>query len=141
MSTPESKLSGLSAAEKRQLLAERLRQRAASTPAVSPLSYGQKAMLYLQRLDPANSAYNGAFAVVLEDANLDVPALRQAVGRIVARHSILRTTYEARDGKFVQVIHSRREVEFAAEDASRWTREQLDRRMHEISIRSYDLEQ
>ncbi len=36
---------------------------------------------------------------------LDVDALRHSIGRVVARHEVLRTTFSERDGEPVQVVH------------------------------------
>ncbi len=57
------------------------------------LTYGQRALWFLDRMAPGNPAYviAGAAHVVGE---LDVAALRRAAAALVARHPALRTTFE-----------------------------------------------
>ena len=57
-----------------------------------PLSLPQQRMWFLNRFAPESSAYNIAFVLDIEGA-LDMAALRSALGDIVERHEVLRTTY------------------------------------------------
>ncbi|OLF14223.1 hypothetical protein BLA60_03540 [Actinophytocola xinjiangensis] len=61
-------------------------------PAVLPLSPAQRRLWFLHRMDGPGAAYNLPFAARLS-GDLDVEALRRAVGDVVARHEILRTCY------------------------------------------------
>nr|WP_275942082.1 non-ribosomal peptide synthetase [Nocardia cerradoensis] len=68
-----------------------------------PLSPAQQRMWFLNQFDTESAAYNIPIAVRLI-GRLDVPALRRAVGDVVARHEILRTYYpQTQDGP-VQVV-------------------------------------
>ncbi|MBO0853826.1 MAG: amino acid adenylation domain-containing protein, partial [Nocardia sp.] len=68
-----------------------------------PLSLAQQRMWFLNRFDTDSAAYNVPSAVRLS-GELDVAALRAAVGDLVARHEVLRTIYPDTDNGPVQVI-------------------------------------
>ncbi|WP_405491772.1 amino acid adenylation domain-containing protein [Nocardia sp. NBC_00511] len=59
-----------------------------------PLSPAQQRMWVLNRLDPSSAAYN-ITAALRFTGELDVDALRAAIGDVVARHETLRTIYPA----------------------------------------------
>ncbi|WP_257454347.1 non-ribosomal peptide synthetase [Archangium lipolyticum] len=68
-------------------------------PAGSPpvLSFSQERLWFLQQLQPDSSAYHMAEAVELEGA-LDSGALEESLRLLLSRHSVLRTTFSAREG-------------------------------------------
>jgi amino acid adenylation domain-containing protein len=68
-----------------------------------PTSFAQRRLWFMDRLRPGDSAYNVPVAARVH-GDLDVPALRRALDRLVARHEILRTTFHERDGEPVQVV-------------------------------------
>jgi amino acid adenylation domain-containing protein len=92
-------------------LAAGLDDAAAARPAVRPmprtaripLSPGQHRLWFANQLDQGSAAYNIPFAVRLS-GELDVPALRAAVGDVVARHESLRTVFPDVEGTPHQVI-------------------------------------
>ncbi|GAA1352273.1 non-ribosomal peptide synthetase [Saccharothrix algeriensis] len=92
----------VSAARKRELLARRLRERAAK-PAAYPLSFGQQRLWFLDRLSPGGAAYTIPLALRLRGP-LDVAALRGALDGVVARHAALRTTFPDSGGEPVQLV-------------------------------------
>ncbi|GAA3585369.1 hypothetical protein GCM10022419_079130 [Nonomuraea rosea] len=59
-----------------------------------PLSYAQESLWILHQLAPESLAYNAPHAFRLRGP-LDVAALERALGRVVAGHEALRTTYAA----------------------------------------------
>lgn len=71
-------------------------------PAV--LSFSQHRMWLIQSLDRENTAYNMSGALKLT-GDLDVDALTQALGELVRRHEILRTTYDVIGEDVVQLTH------------------------------------
>jgi amino acid adenylation domain-containing protein len=99
----------------RKLLELRRAQQSAAAPAAAPdaipargegpapLSFSQRRMWFLDRLEPGNAFYNLPSALRLRGA-LDVPALERALGEIVRRHEALRTTFAEADGSPVQVV-------------------------------------
>ena len=62
-----------------------------------PLSRGQRALWFLDRLAPGASAYVLAGAMRVEGP-LDVPALREAATALSARHPAFRTRFVAPSG-------------------------------------------
>ena len=85
-------LAGLSAEEKRVLLARLLMEKAEASASAHPLSYGQRSLWFLYQLAPGSPAYTITYAGQIRGA-LDVTALEAAAQALVDRHDILRTTY------------------------------------------------
>ncbi|HEX5228742.1 MAG TPA: condensation domain-containing protein, partial [Bryobacteraceae bacterium] len=78
--------------------------------APAPLSFAQQRFWFLDRYEEDAAAYVQSTAVRLRGP-LDPERLKQAIEQIVARHEILRTTYETRDGAPHAVIGPPREIE------------------------------
>ncbi|PSF37372.1 non-ribosomal peptide synthetase [Aphanothece hegewaldii CCALA 016] len=74
-----------------------------------PLSFAQARLWFLAQLEPNNPFYNIAIPIRIQ-GSLQVDVLEQSFNKILQRHEILRTTFETRDGKPIQVILS--EVRF-----------------------------
>ncbi|MEV1250027.1 amino acid adenylation domain-containing protein [Nonomuraea sp. NPDC049750] len=69
----------------------------------APLSYAQERLWLLDRIFPGGADYVAPIAWRLR-GRLDPAALRQALDGLVARHDVLRTRYELRDGEPRQVV-------------------------------------
>ncbi|MFD9064423.1 amino acid adenylation domain-containing protein, partial [Kitasatospora purpeofusca] len=112
MTTPDP--ATLSAAEKRALLAERLRRKKAARPREHrfPASFPQQRMWFLDQLTPGDTAYNVCGATRIRGP-LDLDLWRRAVAAIARRHEALRTTFRAVDGEPVQVVTEGAEPGFA----------------------------
>lgn len=67
------------------------------------LSFAQQRLWFLDRLLPGHALYNAPIAYRLHGP-LDLRALQQSFTEIVARHEVLRTAFELRDNRAVQVI-------------------------------------
>jgi amino acid adenylation domain-containing protein len=96
------------------------------------LSAGERALWFLQQLEPASPAYHIAGAARLS-AGVDLTALRRAFQALVDRHPALRTTFHVRDGEPVREIHAAAEVDFRVEPAG-------EGRIETEVFRPFDLE-
>ena len=103
------------AARKRLRLQELLRT--ARTVRAAPLSFAQQRMWLAQQLDPTGAAYTIAETMRLRGP-LDAPALRRALGAVVARHEALRTVFEAAGGEPVQVVRPPAPLSLSVADLS-----------------------
>jgi amino acid adenylation domain-containing protein len=104
-----ARASGLPAAEIHVPRSSRARQ--------LPASFAQQRLWYLEQLDPGSSGYAIPVALMLE-GTLDVPALEQALNRVVERHESLRTTFHHDGESLLQVIEAERHVELMLDDLS-----------------------
>lgn len=103
-----------------------------------PLSHGQRALWFLQQLEPDNAAYNISTALRILTPP-DVAALRRSFQKLVDRHASLRTTFGVVEGEPVQRVQAHAEVCFQEADASGWDEAQLhDFLVHEAR-RPFDL--
>ncbi|MFV3116267.1 non-ribosomal peptide synthase/polyketide synthase [Gordonia amicalis] len=78
-------------------------------PGRIPLSFAQQRMWFINKLDPSSGMYNIP-ALLRVSGSLDVDALRVALGDVVARHEVLRTTFPSADGEPFQVVHGVDEI-------------------------------
>ncbi len=69
-----------------------------------PLSYEQRRLWLIDRLDPGSPAYNLPLPLRAEGP-LDPAALAAALGEIARRHAVLRTTYSGGEGEPGQRVH------------------------------------
>ncbi|MFD7318063.1 amino acid adenylation domain-containing protein [Streptomyces sp. NPDC059883] len=68
-----------------------------------PLSFAQQRLWFLDEFESGNPAYN-AGGVLRLTGPLDISALSAALSALVVRHESLRTTFDAVDGRAVQLI-------------------------------------
>ncbi|MDZ8263789.1 non-ribosomal peptide synthetase [Nostoc sp. ChiQUE01b] len=111
ISTPKL-LDGLSVVHLTKLLSEQLQTGSGLTvpPIVPvsrntdiPLSWAQERLWFLHQLEGESGAYTIPFTVRLV-GNLNIKALEGALGEMVRRHEVLRTRFEVKHDKPVQVI-------------------------------------
>jgi amino acid adenylation domain-containing protein len=91
-----------------------LAARPADAPA--PLGEMQRGLWVVHQLDPGSPAYNLCSAFRVTGA-LDVPRLQQAFDRVVARHRLLRSTFQADGDTARQVVHAARPLTIARVEA------------------------
>ncbi|HEX8459415.1 MAG TPA: amino acid adenylation domain-containing protein, partial [Pyrinomonadaceae bacterium] len=108
-----------------------------------PLSYAQQRLWFLDQLEPGSAAYNIPAAVRLTGA-LDVSALERAMGEVVRRHEVLRTTFHLREGEPVQVVHDAPTMTLPITDLSQLSEDGREaealRLAGEAARRPFDLE-
>jgi amino acid adenylation domain-containing protein len=108
-----------------------------------PLSFAQQRLWFMHQLEPDSAAYNITYAIRVEGA-LNLPALRQSLNTIMARHETLRTRFETRDGNPAQIIDERAEIDLLVcnlGDMNESERGQLVKRLAEQDAkRPFDLE-
>jgi amino acid adenylation domain-containing protein len=78
-------------------------------------SFGQQRLWFIERLMPGSAMHNQTIAYRLL-GQLSIPALERALGEIVRRHEILRTTLRWSDGALIQHIHPASAFAIAVED-------------------------
>jgi hypothetical protein len=139
MSSTSNRIAALSPGEKRALLAQLLRKHSSDGKLVYPLSYNQRGIWFLYQLAPESSVYNVNFAARIT-SEVNVAALRGALQRLVDRHPSLRTTFPGHNGKPVQQIHQRAQVNFTEVEGSTWSGDELKARLLEEAYRPFDLE-
>jgi acyl carrier protein len=83
--------------------------RAYARPAEVPLSYAQRRLWFLQRLEGGSAGYVIPVAVRLQ-GELDTGALERALWDVFARHESLRTVFAERDGVARQEVVDARAV-------------------------------
>jgi amino acid adenylation domain-containing protein len=84
---------------------------------IAPVSFVQRRLWFLDQLTPGAAFYNVPLIFEFEGP-LDVDALEQAIGEIVRRHDVLRTTCPADNGEPVQHIAPPSRWSLPAEDLS-----------------------
>ncbi|HEX9945239.1 MAG TPA: amino acid adenylation domain-containing protein, partial [Thermoanaerobaculia bacterium] len=112
--------------------------RALSLAGDQPLSPGQRALWFLERLAPQAGAYNVVVAARAREG-LDADALRRTLAALASRHEALRTVIWAADGEPVQRAVTGLEPDMAVEDARAWSEEELRERLEAEAWRPFDL--
>ncbi|HEX9937592.1 MAG TPA: amino acid adenylation domain-containing protein [Longimicrobium sp.] len=107
-----------------------------------PLSFPQESVWFFQHLKPDMRSYNFQAAVRIR-GELHAEALERALGEIVRRHEIFRTTFPAVDGAPAQVVHEPWPVSLPVIDLSRLEgteqEEELETRMQAEFRRPFDI--
>jgi len=102
-----------------------------------PLSFGQKALWFIERLAPEGGAYN--VAVAARARGLDPAALRRALTALALRHPALRSVFPVVGDEPVRRVLDHPEIDFAAEEAAGWSEARLAERLADEAYRGFDL--
>lgn len=89
--------------------------RRAEGPGPWPLTYGQRRLWFIDRMNPGTPAYNIPFAGRLAGP-LHAGLLAASLRRVVRRHAVLRSRFVERDGRPVQVVDSEPRVRLPVVD-------------------------
>jgi natural product biosynthesis luciferase-like monooxygenase protein len=104
-----------------------------------PLSYGQRALWFLQQMYPENVAYN-VFVAARIISCADGPGLQDAFGVLASRHGALRTNFVVRSGEPMQQVCSQPDLDFQEFDARDCTEAETIEQMSVETHRSFNLE-
>ena len=129
---------GLDSGAKRELLARLLRERAIASDKISPLSLGQEDIWLLHEMAPESAAYSVPFCVRLRSP-VDCERLERSLQSLLQRHEILRCTFAPDTSGPTQRVGPLPEHCLERIDASRWSEEELKRRVNESYRRPFDL--
>src|SRR5262249_10533575 len=102
----------------------------------------QQGLWFIHQLDSDNPVYNVQRVLRLRGA-FDLMTLSQCFQEIVCRHEVLRTRFEARDGRPVQIIENSCQVEVKLWNLIEVEESQREEMAREISrqdaLRAFDL--
>jgi acyl carrier protein len=84
-----------------------------------PASFAQQRLWFIDQMEPESTAYTIPLGLVL-GGPLDARALERALGEIVRRHEVLRTTFVAPAGKPLQRVAPAMRLPLARRDLSRF---------------------
>ncbi|MEU6749061.1 amino acid adenylation domain-containing protein [Spirillospora sp. NPDC046719] len=104
-------------------------------PARVPLSFAQRRLWFLNRLEGPSPAYNIPLALRLRGP-LDRTALAGALADVVERHEILRTVFPEHEGAAYQSVLDAEPIVLDVVDASE---DRLPRMVAEVADRGFDL--
>ncbi|WP_462179138.1 amino acid adenylation domain-containing protein [Pseudoalteromonas maricaloris] len=111
----------------------------ANVEAEFPLSYGQKAIWFINQLNPTSASYNIGGAMHIPSA-LNIDALKKALSAVVARHPMLRTNFFFRDGEPYQRVWTHREDALQVIDVHGKSWEDIQPMMIADNEQPFDLE-
>ncbi|HEU4325743.1 MAG TPA: condensation domain-containing protein, partial [Roseiflexaceae bacterium] len=108
----------------------------------APLSFSQQRLWFLDQFEPGSPFYNVLSSVRLL-GRLDVEALRRSFETIIARHEVLRTTFDLVDGQPMQLIAPAVPLDLEQLDFRHLPEEQRDAAVQQAAIaearRPFDL--
>ncbi|MDA7920910.1 amino acid adenylation domain-containing protein [Verrucomicrobiales bacterium] len=108
-------------------------------PEMFPLTEGQKALWFLNRLAPNSSAYNLNFSGKFRPL-LDIDAMKKAFSLLFERHPLIDVTFTTVNGEPMQVVHTGRTIDFREHDCTALDDEQLKALISEHAGRPFNLE-
>jgi len=128
--SPEE-IQGLSPAQKKAIL-DHLLQKKNNRPASDSVSYGQKALWFIDQSSGHQAIYIIPCAARIRSV-LDVGVFRKALNALIERHPSLRTNIISKDGTPRALIHPQQEIDLIIRDVSACGMEEIEALM----IRDY----
>ena len=104
------------------------------------LSYGQRALWFVQQLDPDNVAHNIVYGVRFL-GYVDFSLLEKAFQILVEQNPAFRTSFSSENGEPVQTVHSHLPFKLNLVHAEDWDAEDLKMQLREIMFQPFDLSQ
>ena len=104
-----------------------------------PLSYGQKALWFLWKLEPLSSAYNLTYTCRIS-SSVNLKALQEAWQILCDRHPLLHSIFIQGETEPVQKLVPSQELDFKAIDVSNLSHSELEQQVKSESQRPFDLE-
>jgi amino acid adenylation domain-containing protein/non-ribosomal peptide synthase protein (TIGR01720 family) len=105
-----------------------------------PLSYGQQAIWFQQKLYPGSAIYN-VFGSIRIRTKLDKPILEKAFHSLVSRHVSLRTVFVETPAGPAQNVRAELPADFCTVDVSGWQEEEISSFLQQQAHAAFDLEQ
>ncbi|MEL7244118.1 MAG: condensation domain-containing protein, partial [Cyanobacteria bacterium J06573_2] len=134
-------LENLSPEQKRQLLAKLLQEKA-NKPQNFPLSFAQKRLWFLDKLQPESSAYNIPAALRL-NGSLNIIALQKSLNQIIQRHEVLRSSFTVIKDEPIQQVFPKLQLNLPLIDLQALPTPQQEQQVKElikqISTKPFDL--
>ncbi|WP_329415500.1 amino acid adenylation domain-containing protein [Nocardia vinacea] len=111
---------------------------AGERPELIPLSLAQQRYWFLNQFDTETSAVDNIPLAVRLTGELDAAALGLAIGDVLSRHEVLRTTYPSIGGRPHQVIHPVPDTRFAMVPVD-VAEDELVRRLIDFAVLTFDV--
>ena len=104
-----------------------------------PLSYGQRALWFLNRLAPSSSAYNLVFSSLITPY-VDIGIMKEAFASLFHTHPMLDLVFSTQDGEPIQTLQKGRSIDFREHDATHLNDDELKELLVEHAHKPFDLQ-
>ena len=104
-----------------------------------PLSYGQRALWFLNRLAPSSSAYNLVFSSLITPY-VDIAIMKEAFASLFQTHPMLDIVFSTQDGKQIQTLQKGRSIDFREHDTTHLSDGELKELLVEHAHKPFDLQ-
>ena len=92
------------------------------------LSFGQRALYFLQKLDKNNTAYNVGLSFKCIE-KIDIPVLCNAIDKLLEKHDGLNVRIVNENGKLYQVVNKFPQYDFKVIDITCMSKEAVEERI------------
>jgi len=100
-----------------------------------PLSHAQYRLWFLDQYETGQASYNVPLALRLHGDGVDAASIAAVFRQLGARHEVLRTVFEVRDGEPRQAIRASLDLNVEFEDLSQWDAVARDERAAHLAAR------